>query len=129
VSEPKIHRYKTFVLRGINGIPIQGNRAVITHQLDGSFQRALVKWPPLAAAGHKLATTLTVAEIEQRAAAALRDAGESSGAVPLRWKYVPTLLDSGEITLELVASARVKSKQHEKFTEEPREIDVPVDAR
>ena len=129
-NEPaEVIRYKTFVLRGINGIPVQGHRAVITHHLDGSLQKALVKWPPLARSGHLLSTDLSMDQLMVRTARVLRSKGIPSGPVALRWKYVPTQLDSGEVTLELVAAARVAGGQQGMFNEEPQEIDVHVDAK
>lgn len=101
-----IHRYKTFVFRAINGVQVEGQRAVVTHTLDGTFNRALIRWPALAPSGHQLRTSLSTADIEARAEVALKAAGETGGAVTLRWKYVTTLLTTGEATLTLTVSAR-----------------------
>jgi hypothetical protein len=51
-------------------------------------------------------------------------AGESTGRVTLRWKYVPTALASGEVVLTLKVSAHLAGDA----TEEPRVIDVDVQA-
>lgn len=128
-TPPIIHRYKTFVFRGINGVPIEGSRAVLTHHRDGSFNRALINWPPLAPTGHKLRSDLTVTEITARAIAALRRAGEREGEATLTWCYRPTELDDGSIALELVVNARMPATHYEDGTsEEPRVITVKIDA-
>jgi hypothetical protein len=122
-------RYKTFILRTISGIPVEGHRAVVTHHLDGSFHRAYISWPALSASGHLLHSQLDIPTIEQRAAAALGAEGESSGLVKLRWKYVPTQLSNGEVALTLKVSARLgQETQLDTTTEEPREVLVDVDA-
>lgn len=128
-TPPAIHRYKTFVFRGINGVPIEGSRAVLTHHRDGSFNRALINWPPLAPTGHKLRSDLTVQEIAARAIAALRRAGEREGQATLTWNYLPTELEDGSIVLELVVNARMPATHYEGGTsEEPRVITVKIDA-
>ena len=129
VGEPELHRHKTFVWRGIEGVPIEGHRAVVTHTPDGAFHRALIKWPALAADGHRLGSDLPDLEIERRAVNALRESGESHGDVSLRWVYIPTLTAQGTVTVELKVIARIAEAQHEDYTEEPRLIEVNVDAR
>lgn len=128
VGDPVVHRHKTFVFRGIDGVPVEGHRAVVTHREDGTFQRALVGWPPLARQGHRLTSRLEVAEIERRTRETLRMAGETEGQVQLRWKYVPTLQADGTVTVELVASARLAHVDHDELTEEAQVFDIPVDA-
>ena len=123
-----VHRYKTFVLRGFNGVAVEGHRAVVTHSPDGAVHRALVRWPALAASGHLLRTTLTTAQISQRAITALTAAGETSGRAVLRWKYVPALNAAGEAVLTLRVGARMPPVAGSEATEEPREIDVDVSA-
>lgn len=127
VQEPKLHRYKTFVLRGFHGIAVDGHRAVLTYTPDGNFHRAYARWPALADTGHRLSTKLTTAEIVERTVAQLRAEGESEGLVQLSWKYVPRLAH-GRATLELVASARTDAHTVHGTTEEPRVLDVSVDA-
>ncbi|MCP3140211.1 hypothetical protein [Pyxidicoccus xibeiensis] len=124
----ELHRHKTFVMRAINGIRVEGHRAVVSHGVDGSFQRALISWPPLARAGHLLRTRLTTAEIEQRAREALLAEGETAGPVQLTWKYVPTQLSTGEWALTLQVAAAMPSFTGATSTEEPRVIDVDVSA-
>ncbi|WP_164001740.1 hypothetical protein [Pyxidicoccus caerfyrddinensis] len=126
VGAPTLHRHKTFVLRAINGIRVEGHRAVVTHGVDGGFQRALVSWPPLARAGHLLHTRLTTAEIEQRAREALLLEGESGGPVLLFWKYEPTQVSTGEWVLTLQVGASMPSLTGADSTEEPRVVDVDV---
>lgn len=127
-SPPMLHRHKTFVQRGIGGIPVEGHRAVVTYRPDGVFQRALLAWPPLAADGHRMTSALPVAEIERRVIAELQAEGETEGEVALRWKYVPTLLADGSVTLELMVSARLAEVVGRDLTEEARIFDIPVDA-
>jgi hypothetical protein len=128
-TPPELHRHKTFVFRGLGGVPVEGHRAVVSHGPDGSFHRALVTWPPLAGAGHALRTPLTVAEIEARAVAALARAGESAGLAHLRWKFRPTPGPGGEVVLRLMVGAHLGAvRAADGTTEEPREIDVDVDA-
>ena len=126
VGKPEVHRYKTFVFRAINRIPVEGHRVVISHATDGSFVRAFLKWPAVASKGHLLTTALGASEIESRAVTALQAEGESKGNVRLSYKYVPTQLPSGEVTLTLKASARLAA---EATGDETREIDVDIDAR
>lgn len=129
VGAPEVHRHKTFVWRGVDGVRVEGHRAVVTHRPDGGFHRALIKWPALAGDGHRLRSDLPVGEIEQRAVAALQAAGESRGSVQTRWLYVPTLRADGSVTLELKVSARLAEEEHGDYTEEARLIEVEVDAR
>jgi hypothetical protein len=125
---PKLRRYKTFFFRGLNGVRVEGHRAVVSYAVDGSPQRLLVAWPALAASGHKLRTTLTRAQIEQRARAALAAEGETSGQVWLYWRYVPAQLPSGEAVLTLRVGARVGARPSGDITDEARIIDVDVSA-
>lgn len=128
LGAPEVHRHKTFVMRAINGIRVEGHRAVVSHGVDGSFQRALISWPALARTGHLLRTRLTTAEIEQRAREALWAEGETAGNVYLYWKYVPTQLSTGEWALTLQVAAAMPSVTGTTSTEEPRVIDVDVSA-
>lgn len=123
---PVLQRYKTFVERGLNGIEVEGNRAVITHHLDGSLHRAWINWPPLAPTGHKLRTTMSKNMIVALAYSKLRLEQEFAGTVQLRWKYVPTLLPSGEIELELMVGARLRGPQNGPTGFEAREFDIGV---
>jgi hypothetical protein len=129
LSPPEVHRHKTFVFRAIDGVRVEGHRAVVTHRPDGGFHRALVKWPALAGVGHRLRSDLPLEEIQQRAVAALQAAGESKGSVQTRWLYVPTLLEDGTVTLDLKVSARIAEEDHGEYIEEARLIEVDVDAR
>lgn len=124
----RLHRHKTFVMRAINGIRVEGHRTVVSHGPDGSFQRALISWPALAQTGHLLRTRLTTAQIEERAREALLAEGETAGDVHLSWKYVPTQLATGEWALTLQVSAAMPSVTGTTSTEEPRIIDVDVSA-
>ncbi|RKH21762.1 hypothetical protein D7X74_00065 [Corallococcus sp. CA047B] len=128
VGAPELLSHKTFVLRALNGIRVEGHRAVVTHGVDGAFQRTLIKWPPLARQGHLLRTRLTPAEIEQRASEVLLREGETAGPVRLFWRYVPTELSTGEVTLTLQVSAAMPSFTGASSTEEPRVVDVDVSA-
>lgn len=127
VDKERVHRYKTFVFRAINGVPVEGHRAVVTHGLDGSFGRALIKWPAFAAKGHLLHSRMGTTDIQDRALAALKAEGETAGLVRLRYKYVPTQLTSGEVVLTLKVGARLLPDRTSANTE-AREIDVDVDA-
>jgi hypothetical protein len=122
----KLLLYKTFIAREINGVTVEGHRAVITHAPDGSFVRANLLWPPLASGGNKLSTKLTVAEIERRAQAALERERETEGKVLLRWKYVPVKARTGEVALRLVVEAWITPAAP--GATETRAINVPVDA-
>jgi len=125
-SRATLLRYKTFITREINGTPVEGHRAVISHVPDGSFYRANLLWPATAPEGHKLRTRLTTPEITKRAEVALTKEGETTGAVLLRWKYLPIKQKTGEVTLELVVEARIKPVGGQ--ATELREINVPIDA-
>ena len=120
--------YKTFVNRAVLGVPVAGHRAVVTHGLDGSFRRALVKWPALAAAGHLLHTQLTTSQIKTRATQLLGANRYTSGKVRLRWKYLATEGESGEAVLKLVVGARIVGPVDGDVAGEPEELDVDVSA-
>lgn len=122
---PMLEGYKTFVVRSLNHVRVRGHRAVLTHGADGSFRRALVKWPALAPSGHKLRTPLSVAEIVARAERAVRGEGITIGNVSLKWQYVPAILTTGEVTLTLGVVAVVPTTTE---TQEPRLVEVPIDA-
>jgi hypothetical protein len=124
-TRPRLLAYKTFVAREINGIPVEGHRAVVSHAPSGELHRANLRWPAIASAGHKLATRLSVQQITERASSALNREGEREGKVLLRWKYVPMKQNSGEVALVLAVGARIQPKPGT----EPREITVPVDAQ
>ncbi|MCP3064015.1 hypothetical protein LXT21_35090 [Myxococcus sp. K38C18041901] len=128
VAPAELHRYKTFVLRAINGIRVQGHRAVVTHGVDGGFQRALIRWPALAREGHLLRTRLSTTEIERKATEALVAEGLTTGRVRLNWKYVPRQLTDGTWALTLQVNASLPSITTDTHTEEPRVIDVDVNA-
>ncbi|RKI74009.1 hypothetical protein D7X55_03625 [Corallococcus sp. AB049A] len=128
LETPALHRHKTFVMRAINGIRVEGHRAVVSHGADGSFQRALISWPALGRSGHLLHTRLTTAQIEQRAREALWAEGETTGPVHLSWKYVPSRLSTGDWALTLKVAARMPPVTGTTSTEEPRVIDVDVSA-
>lgn len=124
-GRPQLILYKTFVVREINGVPVEGHRAVVSHTPAGSLHRANLLWPAVARQGHKLATRLTVPQITERATEVLRRSGERQGKVLLRWKYVPVKQASGEVVLRLAVGARIRSVPGR----ETREITVPVDAQ
>lgn len=128
VGATRLHRYKTFVIRGVNSVPVEGHRAVLTYSPDGVLHRALVLWPALAASGHQLRTTLTRAQIESRAITALQAEGVTEGSVTLRWKYVPTLNANGEAVLTLRVGARTRGAITNDMDAEAREVDVDVSA-
>jgi hypothetical protein len=119
----KLILYKTFVIREINGVPVEGHRAVVSHTPSGALHRANLLWPAIAGQGHKLESRLTVPQITARATQVLMRNGEKLGKVSLRWKYVPVKQASGEVALRLVVGARIQSAPGT----EPREITVPVD--
>ncbi len=119
----RLHTYKTFVFRAVNGTEVDGNRAVLSHGVDGALRKVLLKWPPLAEGGHLLRTQLTRAQIEARATAALASAGETSGNVRLSWRYLPVATSTGEVSLKLYVRARLGSQ-----TQEARFVDVDVSA-
>jgi len=124
--------YKTVVYRAINGVPVRGHRAVVTHWPDGSLKRTLVHWPAIAETGNRLTTRLSVAEITGRAARVLAREGVPKGSrASLRFRYVPVQQPNGEVTLRLITSARVRApeKLPEGSFAEPREFEVPVDAQ
>jgi len=124
--------YKTLVYRAINGVPVQGHRAVVTYWPDGSLKRTLAHWPAIASRGNQLSTKLSVAEITGRATSVLAREGVARGSrASLRWKYVPVKQENGEVTLRLVAAARVPVQEElaAGAFAEPREFEVPVDSQ
>ncbi len=100
-----VHAQKVFLSRSINGVGVEGHRAVLTYTPDGVFRRALLHWPPLAQEGHRLHTTMSRAEIMARAeqAVAARDANFEQ--VRLRWRLLPSPTSSGDVRLTLIAQA------------------------
>lgn len=124
-ATPTVEGYKTFAARGLNGVRVRGHRAVLTYGPDGQFRRALLKWPALAASGHKLRTPLATADIVTRATRALAAEGVTSGAIKLAWVYVPTATPTGEVTLELEVMALVPT---DPGLGEGRAVDVAIDA-
>lgn len=125
VAAPELDGYKTFAIRGINRVRVRGHRAVVTFGADGAFRRALVKWPALAASGHKLRTPLVTADIVALATRALAAQGITTGAITLDWLYVPAALRTGEVTLTLKAVANVP---YDADLGEARQIEIDVSA-
>jgi hypothetical protein len=123
-SAARIQSHKTFFFRTLNGIRVEGHRAVISHDTDGTFYRALIKWPALASSQHRLHTRLSRAEVEERARALLEREGITHGAAHLEWQYTPTELGGGEVALTLQARVRVSNDT----LGEPRVYEVDVDA-
>ncbi|MSP62157.1 MAG: hypothetical protein EXR72_17850 [Myxococcales bacterium] len=128
VGAPARLAYKTFVLRSILGVRVDGHRAVVTHGLDGSFRRVIAKWPALAASGHLLHTRLTTTQIKSKATTAMYEAGFTTGQIKLRWKYLATAGSNGEVTLKLMVGARTAALVSNEVTEEPFEVNVDVSA-
>lgn len=125
-ERPRLFAHKTFAFRQVLGIPVEEHRAVVTHALDGTFQRALIRWPPLAASGHLLHTRLTRDQIERLALATLARENITNAAVTLRWRYLAELMPTGEVKLRLSVAAHVPSPATEEIGGEPRDIDVDV---
>lgn len=131
MTTARLHAYKTFVPREVNGVRVQGHRAVITHSPGGTMKRALIHWPAVSKSGHRLSTRLSTREITARAQARLaREQVPEGSSVRLHWKYVPEPQRDGSVTLKLVAAARVTPATRSKGGGgEPLEFDIPVDAR
>ena len=126
LAEPTALRYKTFVKRGLNGIEVEGHRAVLTYGLDGSLDRVWLNWPALAQNGHRLRTNADDFRVVASAFQTLMKEGEVHGKVQLRWKYVPTMLVNGEVQLELKVGARFRTYEGLSQSTEAREFDVDV---
>lgn len=127
---PELHSYKTFVFRSVNGIPVIGHRAVISHAADGSVRKVLMNWPALAKSGHQLRTALADKDIETRAADALARSGETTGKATLTWRYQPVRAANGEVTLKLIALAKIDGAMDtDGTTEETRFVEVDVAAQ
>jgi hypothetical protein len=122
---PEIDGYKTFVMRGLNGVRVRGHRAVLTHGAEGSFRRVMMRWPAIAAKGHKLRSALSTEEIVSRATRQLVSEGVVRGEVKLGWMYAPTTSETGEVTLELQVIASLPASAD---YGEGRVVEVPVDA-
>lgn len=122
--------WKTFVERTVLGVPIAGHRAVITHGVDGELRKALVIWPALAASGHRLHTTDTVAQIKSNAVAALDASNLPPSTAILAWSYVAAAQPSGEVTLTLVVTADVpaSSLESDEIQELGEQVTVAVTA-
>ncbi len=89
-----------------NDVRKLGAEQIPSHALDGTFQRALIKWPALAPSGHLLHTRLSRAEIERLALDGLARENVTDGAIALRWRYVATPTPTGEVVLRLSVAAR-----------------------
>jgi hypothetical protein len=130
LDAPVVDRYKTFVYRAVFGIEVEGHRAVLSYAPDGSFDRAFIVWPALAAQDHLLRTGLSLSEIGERAREAIAaesHEGAAAGPAQLRWKYVATALPSGEVKLTLMVGARMPIETEEGISE-PHEVNVDVAA-
>jgi hypothetical protein len=106
----RVQSHKTFFFRTLNGVRVEGHRAVVSHGL--------------AASGHRLNTSLSKAAVEMRARELLAREGISGGLARLYWQYTPTELPSGETVLTLQAVVRVSSEA----LGEPRVYTLDVDA-
>ena len=124
---PVHHRTKSFVLRGFGNIGVRGHRAIVTHAPDGSITRVLANWPAIAARGHKLSTKLTAANILSRANSAIAAERITTGAAVVSLEYAPTLLSTGECTLQLTGVVKVTGSDGE-HGDEARVIDFDVAA-
>lgn len=116
---PRLVAYKTFVMRGFGGVPVEGHRAVITHDPDGSLRKVLVSWPALAEAGHRLRTPMTLPEIEHEVATRLTALGRPQGRASLAWAQTPSVDENGQVRLTLQVAARLPAIDHGEIVEEP----------
>jgi hypothetical protein len=127
-SAPTIAAYKTFVYRGVKGIRVHGHKAVVTHDRSGQLRKALVHWPALASGGHLLHTSLTTAQIQEQAAAALNALGKTQGQAKLRWTYVPSAEGNGSVKLTLKVTAELPAIARGAAMEEPEVELIDVQA-
>lgn len=127
-SAPVVMAYKTFLYRGVLGVRVAGHRAVVTHDRAGQFRKALVHWPAYAPSGHLLHTPLTIAQIQQRASDALNALGKTQGQAKLRWTYVPSTDQNGQVQLTLKVAAMLPAIEQGEAVEEPEVELVDVSA-
>lgn len=124
---PRIHRAKNFALRGFAGVPVRGNRAIVSHAPDGRITRVLAVWPALAAGGHKLSTKLTSSAILTLANRVLAVEKLTTGRATVSLEYVPTVLSTGECTLKLTGVVKVAgSAGTSEHGDETRSFDFDV---
>ncbi|MBI2569325.1 MAG: hypothetical protein HYV63_20095 [Candidatus Schekmanbacteria bacterium] len=128
VGAPTLHAHKTFVFRTVNGIRVDGHRSVITHTPAGALSRALIKWPPLAASGHRMTSRFTPAEIQNLAQQAISARGDHPEKVRLRWRYEPVSTPTGEVVLKLRAQAvyHTREGKTEEHIGEPTAVNLDV---
>lgn len=118
-AAPRLVAYKTFVMRGFGGVRVEGHRAVITHDPDGTLRKVLVSWPALAEAGHRLRTPMTLPEIEREVATRLTALGRPQGRASLSWAQTPSVDENGQVRLTLKVAARLPAVDHGEIVEEP----------
>lgn len=127
VTEDLLHSHKIFAFRAIDGIRVEGHRAVLTYNRDGSFQRARVHWPVLAAEGHRLRTELSTQEIVERARLAISRTGAPLEVASVQLTFEPNLNTEGEVTLTLKAQASFDELSNNQIGERIV-VDVDVNA-
>jgi hypothetical protein len=110
---------KVFVSRTLGGIPVLGHRIVFSYDLDGSFRKVSGRWPTLAASGHRLASTLSQAQIADRVAGELINAESTDfeGTAPLTFVYDPETRSDGSVVLKLKVEASLDAQRAENVGE------------
>lgn len=99
---------KVFVDRTLGGIEVNGSRAVLTYDATGSFRRVIGRWPTLAASGHRLKTTLSIAQISDAVAkqlASMPSISSPTQPIPLRSLYTANPQPDGKVVLQLSVEA------------------------
>ncbi|MFN3197633.1 MAG: hypothetical protein ACE366_04285 [Bradymonadia bacterium] len=115
-AQIEVHAYKTFVDRGIGGVPVLEHRLVVTHGTDGRLRKVMGRWGRLAEEGHRLSTTMSTEEIARFVARRIAT-GEPNfqGKIPLEFVYVPVSDGKGAVQLQLKVQATYDDPNDGKF--------------
>jgi hypothetical protein len=91
-TPPRVEAWKVFLERRRGGTPVDGSRAVFTYAPDGTFTKALIRWPSLDPDPSRHRPNAGVAPSEAAAAVARNlietDRTEVDGAIVLAFSFV-----------------------------------------
>ncbi len=121
-SAPELTAHKTFLLRSVHGIEVQGSRIVVTHDPAGRLARIAGRWPALASSGHRLTTSLSPERLTVRVASQMAAEGLAGRAARLRYVYVPEQAGDNPVRLHLHVAAVVARHPDPAWPSMPREL-------
>lgn len=90
-TPPRVEAWKVFLERRLGGTPVDGSRAVFSYAPDGTFTKALIRWPSLDPDPSRHRTNAGVAPNEAAAAVARHlietDQTDVDGAIVLAFRF------------------------------------------